>query len=145
MRWTEQGLEYEADPRQAEKLLRDLKVDEGVKSVGTPGVKTMREQLEGDVPLPYDKSSPYRAVVARANYLSADRPDLQYASKEVCRWMSTPAETALTALKRVGRYLEWHNRMVYRYDFQKATQIDCYSDTDRAGCPRTRRSTSGGA
>ena len=58
--------------------------------------------------------------------------------------MSTPTETALTALKRVGRYLEGHTRLVYRYDFQEATQIDCYSDTDCAGCPRTRRSTSGG-
>ena len=74
----------------------------------------------------------------RANYLSAGRPDMQHAATEVCRWMATPAGTALVALKRVGRYLEGHSRFVYRYDPQKATQIDCYSDTGWAGCPRTR-------
>ena len=53
-RWTPEGLEYEADPRQWEKLLRDFKLDsEGVKSVGSPGVKPIREQLDGDVPLGY--------------------------------------------------------------------------------------------
>ena len=32
VRWTSEGLEYEADPRQVEKLLRLLKLDaEGVK------------------------------------------------------------------------------------------------------------------
>jgi len=58
--------------------------------------------------------------------------------------MSTPTEVALVALKRVGRYLERHARLVYKYVFQSASKIDCYSDTDWAGCPRTRRSTSGG-
>ena len=58
--------------------------------------------------------------------------------------MSSPTETALVALKRVGRHLEGHGRLVYRYDFQEAAKVDCYSDTDWAGCPRTRRSTSGG-
>ena len=35
-------------------------------------------------------------------------------------------------------------RMIYRYDFQRAEGIEVYSDTDWSGCPRTRRSTSGG-
>ena len=116
----------------------------GGKSVGKPGVKATTEQLERDQDLSHQRQRPYRGVAARANYLSADRPDLQHAAKEVCRWMSTPTETALVALKRVGRYLEGHTRLVYKYDFQEATEIDCYSDTDWAGCPRTRRSTSGG-
>ena len=38
VRWTEEGLEYEADPRQAEQLCRDLGLV-GAKSIGTPGVK----------------------------------------------------------------------------------------------------------
>ena len=35
VRWTASGVECEADPKQAEKLLRDLEPDEGVKGVGT--------------------------------------------------------------------------------------------------------------
>jgi len=143
IRWTPEGIEYEADPRQSEQLIRDLGMS-GCKPVGTPGVKTTSDQLLEDKELAYQRHKPYRGVAARSNYLSADRPDMQHAAKEVCRWMSTPTETALVALKRVGRYLEGHSRLVYRYDFQEATQIDCYSDTDWAGCPRTRRSTSGG-
>ncbi len=143
IRWTPGCIEYDADPRQSEQLIRDLGMS-GCKSVGTPGVKTTSDQLLEDTELAHPRHKPYRGVAARSNYLSADRPDMQHAAKEVCRWMSTPTETALVALKRVGRYLEGHARLVYRYDFQEATQIDCYSDTDWAGCPRTRRSTSGG-
>ena len=86
-RWTEQGLEYDADPRQCEKLLRDLKL-EGAKSVGWPGIKPTAEQVDGDESLSPEKASPFRDVAARANYLAADRPEIQFAAKEVCMWMS---------------------------------------------------------
>ena len=136
-RWTCDGLEYEADPRQSEKLLRDLQLDgEGVKDVATPGVKAMREQLDADVPLERAKHTPYRAVVARANYLASDRPELQYGAKEICRWMSSPTDLALRAPKR--------RRLVFRYPWQTVTGINSYSDTDWSGCPKKRKSTSGG-
>ena len=145
VRWTASGLEYEADPRQAEKLLRDLRLDgEGVKAAATPGVKLTREQLDGDKGLERGKVSPYRAVAARGNYLSSDRPELQFAAKETCRWMADPMESSLNALKRLGRFVAGHRRLVYRYPWQTVTRIDTYSDTDWAGCPRTRKSTSGG-
>ena len=34
--------------------------------------------------------------------------------------------------------------MVFEYPWQKASTLECYSDTDWAGCPKTRKSTSGG-
>jgi len=80
--WTDQGIQYEADPRQGEKLLRDLKLDgEEVKAATTLGVKSTKEQVGADEALAADKLSPYRAVAARANYLSADRPEMQFAAK----------------------------------------------------------------
>ena len=145
VRWTKDGLEYEADPRQGEKLLRDLKLDgPGVKDVASPGVKATKEQLEADQPLETAKHTPYRAVVARSNYLSSDRPELQFSGKEVCRWMSSPTELALKALKRIGRYVTSHQRLVFYYPWQTVARIDTYSDTDWSGCPKTRKSTSGG-
>ncbi len=145
VRWTPEGLEYEADPRQGEKLLRDLKLDgEGVKAAASPGVKATREQHEQDKPLAPEKTSPYRAVVARANYLAADRPELQFSSKEACRWMSAPTELSLGALKRLGRYLSEHRRLVFKYPWQTADKVEVYSDTDWGGCAKTRKSTSGG-
>jgi hypothetical protein len=75
----------------------------GSTAVGTPGAKTTSEQLTTDKELPRQRQRPYRGVAARANDLSADRPGMQHAAPEVCRWMSTPTETALVALKRIGR------------------------------------------
>ena len=47
LRCTPQGFEYEADPRQAEKLLEGLKLDGGCNAAATPGLKPLLEQLEG--------------------------------------------------------------------------------------------------
>ena len=39
IRWTETGIEYEADPRQVERLLEEIELEgDGVKGVVTPGV-----------------------------------------------------------------------------------------------------------
>ena len=58
--------------------------------------------------------------------------------------MSKPTTLAMVALKRLCRYLRTRQRLVFRYDYQSATHLDVYSDTDHAGCIRTRKSTSGG-
>ena len=108
-RWTAQGLEIEADPRQAEEFLRDLKLNgDGVKAAASPGVRATKEQFEGDAALDVSKCTPYRAVLARANYLASGRPELQLSSKEVCRWMSSPTDLSLAALKRLGRLVKDH-------------------------------------
>ncbi len=44
VRWTAEGIEYEAGPRQAERIVRDLNLS-GCKSVGSPGVKPTGEQV----------------------------------------------------------------------------------------------------
>ena len=144
LRYTEQGFEYEADPRQAEKLLEGLKLDGNCNGAATPGLKPLLEQLEKDAALPVGSHTEFRGFAARANYPSADRIDLQFSAKEICRFMSAPTDTSVLALKRMGRYLLGHKRLVYTYPWQKADGIEVYSDTDWSGCPRTRRSTSGG-
>ena len=47
-------------------------------------------------------------------------------------------------MKRLCRYLVGLPRLVYVYKFQTAEKVEVYTDTDWAGCPRTRESTSGG-
>ena len=42
------------------------------------------------------------------------------------------------------RYIAGAPRLVYRYPWQTVEAVDTYSDTDWAGCPKTRKSTSGG-
>ena len=58
--------------------------------------------------------------------------------------MSIPAEAAWQALKRLCRYLVGLPRMVFHYPWPTVDHVDIYTDTDWAGCPRTRKSTSGG-
>ena len=86
----------------------------------------------------------FRGQAARANYLGPDRPDVIYAAKEFRRGMSCPTDLHQAALKRMVRYLRSRPRLVFKFDDQQADHIDTYADTDLAGCPRSRRSTSRG-
>ncbi len=97
-----------------------------------------------DTELTGDRTRAFRAVCARSNYRSADRPACQFSAKEICRWMSAPTELGVPALKRLGRFIEGHKRLVFQYDWQSAKGVGIYSDTDWTGCIRTRKSTSGG-
>lgn len=112
--------------------------------MGVPGVKPIRYQVEQMEPLPYDKVLPYRAVVARANYLAAGRPDCQFASKELCRWMPNPTNLSLKGLKRLGIYLKGKKILVYFYPWQKVGMIDVCSDAGWAGCLKQDKALPGG-
>ena len=75
----------EADPRHCESIVEQFDV-ENFKFISTPGVEGKDEEDgEDDDELGKAKVSEYRGIAARINYLAADRPDLQYATKEVCR------------------------------------------------------------
>ena len=143
VRWCDDCIEYEADPRQAERLVAECGL-EGSKAVATPGVKATFKELEEDTALPKDLHTAFRSAAARGNYLAADRIDGQFACKEICRSMASPTQHAWKALKRFCRYLNGVPRLSYRFEQQSVSGIDVYADTDWAGCPRTRKSTSGG-
>ena len=115
VRWTTEGIEYEADPRQGELLIRQLGL-EGANGVATPGCKyTVAEMEKHSNELDSMTASRFRAAAARANYLSQDRPDIQFAVKEICRDSAHPTELSLMKLKRLGRYLVRHPRLVFKY------------------------------
>ena len=62
IRWVDGGVEYEADPRQAERLLEGLGLDgDGCKPMATPGVKLEIEKLKEDHPLSPDEHTVFRA------------------------------------------------------------------------------------
>ena len=51
-------------------------------------------QIEKDKPLEEGKEKLFRAPAAGANYLSADRTDIQYAVKDVVEeWLTLPLDT----------------------------------------------------
>ena len=142
--WHENHIEYEADPRQVERLIGECGLT-GANVIGTPGAKLSFKEHEADEPLQNGLHTAFRAAAARGNYLAADRIDCQYACKEVCRYMSAPTQLSWKALKRLCRYLSGRPRLTYVYKKQEVDSIDVYVDTDWAGCVKTRKSTSGGA
>ena len=107
-------------------------------------MKPTKVEIENDVPIYDARAKLYQGAVARGNYLSQDRSDIKFGMKETCRSMSLPTEEAYKALKRVGRFLVGKKRLVMKFEAQSDLTLDIYSDSDWAGCPRTRKSTSGG-
>ena len=92
-----------------------------------------------------EEAKQFRALAARANYLSQDRPDIQYPVKEIARRMSRPTERDWRLLKRLARYLLGKPRAVVMYHWQEPiSMLDVYTDSDWAGCKTSCRSTSGG-
>ena len=70
-----------------------------------------------------------RSVVAKGNYLAADRPDIQFAVKECARGMSSPTERDWSSLKKLVRYLIGVPRVVTKYEWQPAeNKLTIYSD-----------------
>ena len=57
--------------------------------------------------------------------------------------ISAPADLHQACLKRLVRYHRARPRLVFKFGYPRATHLEAYADTDWAGCPRTRRSTSG--
>ena len=51
VRWTNDGLEYEADPRQIERLIESQGLDDSCKTVVAPGLKPTKEQMAEEKPL----------------------------------------------------------------------------------------------
>ena len=129
------------------KTKRRLRPGRWEREAGQPGEEEQDEQLPGDpdARLGPAETTLFRATAARANYLALDRPDLAYASKELCRRMGAPRARDLAALRRLCRYVLGAPRMTYQFEWQEPGQaLRVFCDTDFAGCPATRRSTSGG-
>ena len=84
--WKGDGLRLEADPRHQEILISELEQD--VRGLSTPGVKNQkRKDGHGDgdeTPVDDAEAHSFRSTAARANYFALDRPDLAFATKELC-------------------------------------------------------------
>ncbi|GKD70301.1 retrovirus-related pol polyprotein from transposon TNT 1-94, partial [Tanacetum coccineum] len=87
--------------------------------------------------------SHYRGMIGTLLYLTASRPDLQFAICMCARYQARPTEKHLNAVKRIFRYLKGtvHRGLWYLKDSSIA--LTAFADADHAGCQDTRRSTSG--
>ncbi|GJV79471.1 ribonuclease H-like domain-containing protein [Tanacetum coccineum] len=101
------------------------------------------ESKLGDSGTPVADPTLYRSLAGSLQYLTFTRPDITYAVQQVCLYMHDPREPHFSALKRILRYVQ--GTLDYGLQLFSSTtdSLVAYSDADWAGCPTTRRSTSG--
>ncbi|XP_071727260.1 uncharacterized mitochondrial protein AtMg00810-like [Rutidosis leptorrhynchoides] len=85
----------------------------------------------------------FRSMAGALQYLTFTRPDISYAVQQICLHMHAPHDGHMGALKRILRYI--HGTIDHGIYLSKSPSrsLVAYTDADWAGCPDTRRSTSG--
>nr|GFB86853.1 hypothetical protein [Tanacetum cinerariifolium] len=109
--------------------------------VDTPMVE--KSKLDEDKEEKAVDPSHYRGMIGTLLYLTAIRPDLQFAICMCARYPARPIEKYVHAVKRIFRYLRG---TVYRglwYPKDSSVALTAFADADHTGCQDTRRSTSG--
>ncbi|GJS59807.1 putative ribonuclease H-like domain-containing protein [Tanacetum coccineum] len=142
------GLQISQNPRgifinQSKYALESLKKYgfDSCDPVDTPMVEKSKldEDKEGKAVDP----SHYRGMIGTLLYLTASRPDLQFAICMCARYQARPTEKHLNAVKRIFRYLKGTVHRGLWYPKDSSIALTTFADADHAGCQDTRRSTSG--
>lgn len=116
--------------------LQDAKVARTPMDQGYVKDKTASENLK-DV-------SQYRSVVGAVMYIAVTaRPDIAAAASILGRKFSAPTEIDWTTAKRVVRYLKATKDWKLKLGCEGGKLLEAYSDSDWAGDPDTRKSTTG--
>ncbi|RVX04761.1 Retrovirus-related Pol polyprotein from transposon RE1 [Vitis vinifera] len=85
----------------------------------------------------------FRSLAGALQYLMITRPDLSFSVNSICQFMHAPTEDHFRALKRILRYVKGTAHHGLQLHKQSTRDLLGYSDADWAGCPDTRRSTTG--
>nr|GFB38701.1 uncharacterized mitochondrial protein AtMg00810-like [Tanacetum cinerariifolium] len=142
------GLQISQNPRgifinQSKYALESLKKYgfESCDPVDTPMVEKSKldEDREGNAVDP----SHYCGMIGSLLYLTATRPDLQFAICMCARYQARPTEKHVHAVKRIFRYLRGTVNRGLWYPKDSSVALTAFADADHAGCQDTRRSTSG--
>ena len=136
LRWTADVITYEGDDKHAKTVMTAMGLQSDSKGLDQAVTKEDTVEDESDELRP-GPAKRYRSIAAVVNYMSIDRPDLQFAASVLGRSMSRPTVAAEARLKKVARYLVSHPRVVYSYPAGKVdrdAEIIAWSDSDWAGC-----------
>ncbi|GJS07397.1 retrovirus-related pol polyprotein from transposon TNT 1-94 [Tanacetum coccineum] len=142
------GLQVHQSPRgifisqsqYAIELLKKHGLDEYV-SMSTP---MATERLDADLQgTPTDQMT-YRHMIGGLMYLTANRPDIAFATFVCARYQACPTVKHLKEVKRIFRYLRHSYNMGLWYPKDSGFELITYSDADHAGCKDDCKSTSGG-
>ncbi|GJU78474.1 hypothetical protein Tco_1275544 [Tanacetum coccineum] len=121
-------------------LLKKHGMDECV-SMSTP---IATERLDADLQgTPTDQMN-YRQMIGGLMYLTASRPDFEFATFVCARYQARPMVNHLKEVKRIFRYLRQSYNMGLWYSTDSGFKLIAYSDADHARCKDDCKSISGG-
>nr|GEY38059.1 uncharacterized mitochondrial protein AtMg00810-like [Tanacetum cinerariifolium] len=109
--------------------------------VATPMVE--KSKLDDDRKGKAMDPSHYRGMIGTLLYLTASRPDLQFAIYMCARYQARPTEKHVHAVKRIFRYLRGTVNRGLWYPKDSSVALTAFADADHAGCQDTHRSTYG--
>jgi len=91
------------------------------------------------------ESHKYRSIVGSLRYLLHTRPDLAFSVGIVSRFMESPKEEHMAAVKQILRYLKGSTGVGFTYRKSPVRNVNFvgYSDSDLAGDVDDRKSTTG--
>ena len=101
------------------------------------------QHLSSDGPL-FSDPTLYRSLVGALQYLTITCPNIAYAVNSVSQFLHSPTKDHFLAVKRILHYVK--GTLDFGLTFHPSNALGAliaYSDVDWAGCPDTRRSTSG--
>ncbi|GJR12250.1 retrovirus-related pol polyprotein from transposon TNT 1-94 [Tanacetum coccineum] len=137
------GLQISQSPRgifinQSKYALESLKKYgyESCDPVDTPMVE--KSKLDEDKDGKAVDPSHYRGMIGTLLYLTASRPDLQFAICMCARYQARPTEKHLNAVKRIFRYLKGTVHRGLWYPKDSSFALTTFADADHAGCQDTR-------
>lgn len=131
-----------------EKYIQNMLIEYGMDdshTVTTPMIPNTRLIPATDAEVDEFKASKedYRRAVGLLNYLvQCTCPDLALVSSQLSQFLNRPGTQHWAAFKRVLRYLRFTTSLGLVLG-GKEVMLTGYSDSDYAGCPYTRRSTTG--
>ena len=86
----------------------------------------------------------YRSLMGSLKYLTHTRPDLMFSVGYLSRYMENPTTEHMSAVKRILRYVKGTLDLGLVYEKNEAgIKLVGYSDSDYAGDPDDRKSTTG--
>ncbi|WVZ90066.1 LOW QUALITY PROTEIN: hypothetical protein U9M48_036398 [Paspalum notatum var. saurae] len=85
----------------------------------------------------------FRGMIGSLLYLTATRPDIQFAVCLCARYQASPRTSHRQAVKRIFRYLKFSPKLGLWYSSGSSLSLRGFSDANHAGCRIDRKSTSG--
>ncbi|KAJ8772626.1 hypothetical protein K2173_027803 [Erythroxylum novogranatense] len=107
-----------------------------------PTPLVQRVDLTSDA-TPLSDPTHFRGLVGSLQYLTLTRPDLSYSVNFVSQFMQHPTMSHFKCLRRILRYLKGTIHYGLSFSTDTSLVLSAFSDADWAGCPTTRRSTTG--